>query len=192
MGLVRWHEEAFPFFRGKEGHFAVLHPGAGDGRRRWPPEKFARLGMLLLEAGEEVVVVGAGEERPLVDEVAGRMGGKAIDLWGKLSVGGLVGLLSMYSIMVGNDSGPLHLAAAVGAPVVGIFWCGNAITSSTLTRTRARPVLSWQLECPVCGVNCIYGSCDHHESFVDSITVEEVAEQAMELLGNRRKSKGEG
>ena len=87
----------------------------------------------------------------------------AQDVCGALSLGGLVGLLARCSFLVANDSGPLHLAEATGAATVGIYWCGNLINAEPITRTRHRPHLSWRLTCPVCGRNCIYDNCDHHE-----------------------------
>jgi ADP-heptose:LPS heptosyltransferase len=161
----------------------VLHPGAGDGRRRWPPEKFAELADGLLEAGARVVVTGTEPERPIVQAVMDAMRGRAQNACGQLSLGGLAGLLSRCALVVGNDSGPLHVAEAVGAPTVGIYWCGNLINAEPITRGRHRPHLSWQLECPVCGRNCIHDHCDHHDSFVAEVEVGDVLASCLELLG---------
>jgi ADP-heptose:LPS heptosyltransferase len=84
--------------------------------------------------------------------------------------------------MVANDTGPLHLAAAVGAATVGVFWCGNMINAGPVTRSRHRPAISWRLECPVCGTNCITGSCEHDESFVAGVPVAEVRSAVLDLL----------
>lgn len=166
----------------------AITPGAGDGRRRWPPEKFAWVADRLAETGARVVVPGIEAERGLVESVAHHMRTGAENLCGRLSLGGLAGLLSRCALLVGNDSGPLHLAKAVGTPAVGIYWCGNLITAEPATRATHRPVLSWNLECPVCRINCIYSKCDHHESFVANIAVEEVYEQAIDLLNSGQKS----
>ncbi|HWV34522.1 MAG TPA: glycosyltransferase family 9 protein [Thermomicrobiales bacterium] len=161
----------------------VIHPGAGDPRRRWPTQKFAAIGDALAAKGARVVVIGAWkDERPLVEAVVEEMTAAAIPLWDRLSLGGLAGLLSRCDLIVSNDSGPLHVAAAVGAPTVGIYWCFNLVTAGSLTRARHRPVSSWRLECPVCGVNSVEGSCEHRESFVADVPVEEVLAQALDLL----------
>lgn len=161
----------------------VIHPGAGDPRRRWPTQKFAAIGDALAAEGARVVVIGAwADERPLVEAVVEEMTAAAIPLWDRLSLGGLAGLLSRCDLIVSNDSGPLHVAAAVGASTVGIYWCFNLVTAGSLTRTRHRPVSSWRLECPVCGVSCVEGTCDHRESFVADVPVEEVLAQALDLL----------
>lgn len=161
---------------------AVLHPGATDSRRRWPPEHFAAVGDALAERGAHVVVTGGQDEADLVGDVVERMEAKATALAGTLSTGGLAGLLSCCAVVVSNDSGPLHLAAAVGASTVGVFWCGNLITAGPVTRSRHRPAISWRLDCPVCGTNCITGSCTHTASFVDDVPVEEVRTSALDLL----------
>lgn len=160
----------------------VLVPGAGDGRRRWPPEKFAALARRLADAGARVIVSGGVSDQPVVDAIVRQADARSLEVCNTLSLGGLAGLLARCTLVVGNDSGPLQLAGAVGTATVGIYWCGNLITAEPITRRRHRPLLSWRLECPVCGVNCIYGTCGHHQSFVADVTIDEVWEQAADLL----------
>lgn len=162
----------------------ALHPGATDGRRRWPAQNFAALGDALASVGAEVVVTGDAADAPLVEEVVDRMETKATGLAGVLSTGGLAGLLSRCRVVVSNDTGPLHLAAAVGTATVGIFWCGNLINAGPVNRARHRPAISWVLDCPECGVNCITGACDHEASFVTGASAEEVRSVALDLFGS--------
>lgn len=121
-------DEAQRLVPNAEKPLALLHPGATDPRRRWPVEKLAAVGDALALAGAHVVVSGTEPERALVEAVVNRMGVEAQNVCGRLSLGGLAGLLSRCRVVVSNDSGPLHLAAAVGAATVGIYWCGNLIT----------------------------------------------------------------
>lgn len=168
--------------------FAVLHPGASDRRRQWPPEFFGNLAIKLYEHGLDVYVTGIASESYLAEVVAAKSRGIAINLAGSLSLGGLAGLLSQAEVVVSNDTGPLHLADAVGAKTVGIYWCSNLITASILNRTRHRPHSSWILLCPVCGAN--YGQakfmyrrvCGHEVSFVSDVTVSQVYESVLSLL----------
>jgi ADP-heptose:LPS heptosyltransferase len=160
----------------------VIHPGAGDGRRHWPPDKFASVADALADAGARVAVSGAAWERPLVDGVIERMRAPAIDLRGRVSLRGLLGVLSRARLVVGNDSGPLHLAWAVGTATVGIYWCGNVINAGHLTRTHHRLAISWQIHCPVCGNDTTKQECPHHESFVADVPVDEVQALAMDLF----------
>lgn len=161
----------------------ALHPGAGDERRRWPAGKFSTVGDALAGEGAHVAVVGVEEDRSLISEVVDGMNYEALDLCGRLSLKGLAGLLSRCEVVVSNDSGPLHLAAAVGAATVGIYWGPNLITASPPTRNRHRPALSWRPDCPVCGASFFYGDgCEHTASVVADVPVEEVTGSALDLL----------
>lgn len=164
----------------------VLHPGATDSRRRWPPEHFAAVAELVIDAGAQAAVIGTEDEaelaRQIVAAVPGAVPGVVHDLTGRLSVSGLTGLLARSAVVVADDSGPLHLAAAVGAATVGIYWCGNLINAGPMTRSRHRPAISWQLACPECGLDCTRVTCGHRGSFVADVTVDEVATSALELL----------
>lgn len=160
----------------------ALHPGAGDPRRQWPPGKFAAVGDFLAEAGARVVIVGVEEDRALVSGIAATMSHEAIDLCGRLSLAGLAGVLSRCAVVVSNDSGPLHLAGAVGAATVGLYWGPNLINAGPPTRARHRPALSWRSHCPVCGATLFDNDCGHAVSVIADISTEEVAEYALELL----------
>jgi ADP-heptose:LPS heptosyltransferase len=161
--------------------FALLHPGATDTRRRWPEEKFAQVGRALLEEGHAVCITGTTDEEAVCARVATAAPG-AVNLFGRLSLGGLTGLLADASVAVANDTGPLHLARAAGAPTVAIYWIGNYINAPPPDMLRHRSQLSWRLECPACGTNCIESSCPHRDSFVAEIEAEAVRRSAFELL----------
>lgn len=163
----------------------ALHPGATDPRRRWPPEQFATVGDALVAAGAQVIVTGVPEEQELVEAVVHTMKEPARNLCGRVSPGGLAGLFSACRVVVSNDTGPLHLARAVGTPTVGIYWCFNLINGGPITRARHRTATSWRLTCPVCGTNCLTSSCTHQESFVADVPLEDVLEPALDLLRNQ-------
>jgi ADP-heptose:LPS heptosyltransferase len=169
----------------------ALHPGVTDPRRQWPVERFAEVGDALAAAGCEVVVTGTSAERDLVARVCSGIRGEAPNLAGTLTLGGLAALYESCAVVVANDTGPLHLAGAVGAGTVGLYWIGNLINGAPPTRTRHRPIASWQIHCPQCGVDCtrdIYphrggdAGCDHRNSFLTDIPVPEVLHEARELL----------
>ncbi len=160
----------------------VLHPGATDARRRWPAARFAAVGDALAEEGLRVAVTAAPAEAEVVAAVLAAMRHDAVDLCGRLSLGGLVGLLRRATLLVGNDSGPLHVAGAVGTATVGIYWGGNLVNGSPPFRARHRPVASFRTACPVCAADCITEGCDHDASFVADAPVDEVLEGARDLL----------
>src|SRR5205085_204860 len=105
---------------------AVLHPGGGANpgmrleSKRWPVERFAAMGARLWAQGlRPVVVCGRGEEQLGAELAAGLPG--AIELGARLSLAGLGAVAERAGLYVGNDSGPTHLALAVGAPTVAVF-----------------------------------------------------------------------
>jgi ADP-heptose:LPS heptosyltransferase len=162
----------------------VLHPGANDLRRRWPVERLAAVGNELTRKGARLAVVGTATEQPLVDQLLAGLEGDAADLAGRLGLGGLAGLLERATLLVGNDSGPRHLAAAVGTATVAIFWCASLGTYGPLYRARHRAPTSWRLHCPLCGAHGLQQDCRtrHEASFVADITVDEVLAEALDLL----------
>jgi ADP-heptose:LPS heptosyltransferase len=101
--------------------FAVVHPGSGGSARDWPPERFASLAGGLVQKGVTVLVTGSTAEGPLVDRVVSACGGGVIRAAGVFSLQELAAVLEFCSLFVGNSSGPLHLAVAMGAPVVGLY-----------------------------------------------------------------------
>lgn len=175
-------EESYRIFPLEDPLLVAIHPGATDPRRYWPTTRFAVVGDALAAAGASVVVIGTADEGYLARSIIATMKYQAHDLSGKLSINGLTGLLSRCTLVVANDSGPRHLAEAVGTATVSIYWCGNLITAGPVTRTRHRPLVSWQLTCPVCGADARVGHCEHRDSFVATVPTEDVLEQALDLF----------
>ena len=171
---------ALPFTRGER--LVVLQPGATDPRRCWPAQGFAALGDRLAQAGMQVAVNGSVGEAALVDAVAGNMRHPVHSLAGKLGLGGLCGLLERAALVVSNDTGPLHLALALGVPSVGIFWLSNLIEGMPLRQFHLRAALSLQTRCPVCGQDNIVMRCPHDESFVADVGLEQVERLARSLI----------
>ncbi|MBV9358778.1 MAG: glycosyltransferase family 9 protein [Chloroflexi bacterium] len=178
-------EEASRLLPASSARLVALHPGATDPRRRWSPAAFARVGRALLEQDVDLIVTGGPDEQELARCVLDQMPNGARNLCGQLSLGGLVGALAACDVVVANDTGPLHLAAAVGTSTVGIYWCGNLINGGPLFRTRHRPFASWRLTCNVCGANTITFRCAHEVSFVDEVPVDDVLLATRQLLADR-------
>jgi lipopolysaccharide heptosyltransferase II len=102
--------------------FAGLAPGANWPFRRWPPERFGALARLISERlGMPSVVTGSEEDSLLAEAVVEHSGGSAVSLAGRGDIRGLAGVASRAAVFVANDSGPLHVAASQGTPVVGLF-----------------------------------------------------------------------
>jgi len=105
--------------------YVVLHPGASSPSRRWPLASFAEVARRLHADGLRVVVTGSAGERDLVSGLAGRAGVPVTDVCGRTDLPGLALLLRDSAVLVGNDTGTAHLAAAVGARSVTIFQPGD-------------------------------------------------------------------
>ncbi|HEY7580005.1 MAG TPA: glycosyltransferase family 9 protein [Acetobacteraceae bacterium] len=101
----------------------AVHPGVGNAMRQWPAEHFASLVNLMVERdGVNAVLIGGPEEAELAGEVLGQIGnrGCVASLIGKTSLQQLPALLQACALYVGNNSGPKHIAAALGVPTIGI------------------------------------------------------------------------
>lgn len=109
---------------GVDGPYAVLHATRGlDYRRvRWPTQRFAELGdAMARECDVAIALTGSAREAPIVDDVAARMREPHASLAGALDLRGLCGLLANARAVIALDSGPMHVAAALRVPTVGIF-----------------------------------------------------------------------
>ncbi|MFF0490307.1 glycosyltransferase family 9 protein [Nocardia sp. NPDC004068] len=169
----------------------ALHPSATDPRRRWPIDRFARVAAHCLDRGLGVVVLGEHGERELLDTLHDAVrelapeAGKAFEIIVGQDFSTVTGVLARSCLLVGNDSGPRHLAAAVGTPTIGIYWIGNVINAGPLGRGRDRILFSWTTHCPVCGRDCTDETvprCEHDDSFVDSVSVAQVLAEVDSLV----------
>jgi ADP-heptose:LPS heptosyltransferase len=173
--------------------WVVVHPGATDPRRRWPPERFAAVARALLAEQAQVLVVGTPDEGPIAAAVVAHAPG-AVDLAGRLGLPALVGLLADAALLVGNDSGPRHLADALGTPTVSVYWCGNALNAGPITRDRHRLHIGWTLHCPVCAAPAVGGRvpgpCQHEASYVADVAVDDVCDSARAVYAGRVAGRG--
>jgi ADP-heptose:LPS heptosyltransferase len=171
---------------GAGGPLVALHLGASDPRRRWPAARFAVVADVLADAGAQVLLVGHGIEDA---RAAGRLAAAArtrpVDLVGRLGLRALTGVLARCRLVVANDSGPRHLAAALGTPTVGIFLAANALNAGPLLASRSRVALSYRTACPVCGEDQRSSRCAHDASLVADVEVDEVLELVGELFEGR-------
>lgn len=101
--------------------YACIHPGARDERRRWAPENFARVADMLVNGGFRVVLTGTASEAEVAGAVQRSMRHPVVNLAGKTELGVLAALIRNSGILVCNDTGVSHIAAAVGVPSVVIF-----------------------------------------------------------------------
>jgi ADP-heptose:LPS heptosyltransferase len=121
--------------------YACLHPGARALERRWPPEKFAAVGDQLYEIGLQVVITGSEAEHELTRAVAEAMTAPAVDAGGQTGLGELALLISEARLLVSNDTGVSHLAAAFKTPSVILFRTSDPLRWRPLDHQRHRTII---------------------------------------------------
>ncbi|MGI3783304.1 MAG: glycosyltransferase family 9 protein, partial [Janthinobacterium lividum] len=145
-----------------EGPYVVYHPGADAPARRPGAEQSRALVAALVGAGHRVVVTGSRGESTLTGFVAG---GLALDLAGAVDLAGLAAVLDGAEVVVAPNTGPAHLAAAVGTPVVSLFapvvpparWAPYGVPVVLLGDQDAPCRLTRARDCPVPGHPCLDG-----------------------------------
>lgn len=157
--------------------FAALSPGANWEYRRWPAERHAELSRRLRVDGVPSVLTGSEDDRELCDGIAEASRGSAVSLAGRLDVRGLAAALERAAVFVGSDSGPMHIAAAVGTPVVALF--GPNTPERFAPRGAPTRVLRHAYPCSPCEQKrCVRPD----DRCMAAITVDEVFAAAKELL----------
>lgn len=122
--------DADRLLRGANGPFVALYPGSGGYSlaRRWPAERYARVGRGIQERlGEDgrILVVGGESERDLAGAVSRAIGPRALNLAGQTNLRALAAVLRRCALFIGNDGGVMHVANAMGTPTVAIFGPSN-------------------------------------------------------------------
>ena len=169
-----------------EGHLLALAPGARWQTKMWPWERYAELGSRLSsQTGYGAVVLGSREDSQLCDRVARRIGGRARSIAGRTTLLEAGAVLSMCSLLITNDSGLMHLADAVGTPVLAVFGPTSRELGFFPDEDSSR-VMEVELPCRPCTTKgnrkCPEGTHD----CMDKITVEAAMDAALKILNSRR------
>ncbi|MGE5523486.1 MAG: glycosyltransferase family 9 protein, partial [Rhodospirillaceae bacterium] len=164
------HAEQRAIARALEGvakDYVCVHPGARYPSRRWPPERFAAVADALADRGLQIIVTGGSPERPLAEEVIRRMRHTAIDFTGRTTLGTFAALVSRARLVVSNDTGMSHVAAAVQAPSVVISSGADAERWRPLDIARHRTL--WH---PVPCRPCAHWVCPTEHECARGVTVQ--------------------
>jgi lipopolysaccharide heptosyltransferase II len=166
---------------GKGERFIVFHPGASCASKMWPLENFAKAADILADKFDaRSVLVSSPEYIRVGQRVKDLMKKTPVFLCGKISLKDLAALFKKTSLFISNDSGPVHIAAAMGTPVISIF----GRNEKGLSPARWRPLgdKSVVLHRDVGCIKCLAHNCKKDFLCIKSIRVEEVVEKASELL----------
>lgn len=171
--------------RAQGRRYAVVHVGGNWDLKRWPAASFAKwLDAYLERTPDAVVLCGSKAETPLVQEVLrGRRDERLLDLSGRTDLSELVWVLREAVFLLTNDSGPMHVAASQGTPIVGVFGPTSAALTGPVS-AAATERISIDVGCEV---PCYYRSCDRRVC-MEWIGVDTVLEACLRLRALRGSS----
>lgn len=156
-----------------------IHPGSGTIVKQWPAEKWASVADTLAEQLDAVpILTGGDHEMPIAQRIASQMRHKPIIMAGDTRVGQLAALFKRARVVLGADSGPLHLAAAVGAPTVALFGPADPVEFGTWGDSEQHFVLTSDIGCRPCRVLDWVGDDLQYHPCVREITVARVLDAA--------------
>lgn len=165
--------------------WAILHPGSGGSARDWKAENFGRLANVLSQEGYKVVVTGGPGESEIVRRTVQSSENKGIAVVGRLRLKELAAFISRADFLVANSTGPLHIAAAVGTPVIAFYPDIPACSEKRwgpLTE-RKKVFVPERSKCSLCqGRECRSNVC------MDQIEVSNVMQGIHDLVGTLKET----
>jgi heptosyltransferase-2 len=160
-----------------ESKLVAICPGSINSRaKRWPAEAYAALADLLIEDHSQVLLIGSKEEMDVSHQVTTRMRHQATVLTGQTSLDQITAVLGLVDLIVTNDTGPAHVAAALGRPTLVIFGPTNPLTTRPFSLQAE--ILRHPPEC----APCMLRDCPIDHRCMTAITVEEAFERSRLLL----------
>ncbi len=162
-----------------EGQIIIgINPGASYGEaKRWFPDRYAGVADALAQQyGAQVVIFGSSNDLPVAQEVAARMEHPSLMLAGQTTLGQLMGLIKECHLLITNDSGPMHLAAALDVPQLALFGSTSEILTGPLSRNAV--VVKHPVECNPCFLR----KCPIDFRCMKGISVQQVIGAAQEKL----------
>jgi heptosyltransferase-2 len=154
-----------------------VNPGATYGSaKRWYPDRFAAVANELCNRWDgKLVIIGGHSEQSIADEIAAAAEVKCLNLAGRTSVRQLMALIKRCDFFITNDSGPMHIAAVFGVPLVAVFGPTDHTTTSPFSEKAI--VVSRNVEC----APCLLRKCPTDHRCMKSVTFEDVIAAASEL-----------
>ncbi len=155
-----------------------LNPGAAFGpAKRWPAERWAQLAdRLISESGVKVLIFGSAAEIPLAEQIQARMKERAVSLAGRTDLQSLAAAIAAVDLFITNDSGPMHLAAALDVPQIALFGSTDEVATGPFSRRAL--VIHKHVECSP----CLRRTCPIDLRCFTRISPDEVAAAAQEML----------
>ncbi|MCA9917229.1 MAG: glycosyltransferase family 9 protein, partial [Anaerolineales bacterium] len=155
----------------------IIHPGGGEGSlhedplKRWPRERFVLLiNHLARQHKAQILLVGGQQDKALAAAIDGMTSVRCANWAGRVTLGELGALAEIANLYVGNDTGPTHIAAAVGCPTLAIFGPSNPKLSAPYSPKAERVVTLWQ------------GGDERPFTWEEGVTVTQASKAADQLL----------
>lgn len=168
---------------GGAGSYVCVHAGAQLPSRRWMPERFAQVANALADQGHTIVLTGTAGEAGIAQDIAARLAKAPVDLAGKTSLWTLGALVESAALVVSNDTGIMHVAAALGTPSVSVSM-GADVSRWAPLNAEVHRVLWHDMPCRPCS----FRSCPYDHGCATSVSADAVIEAATRALLSRRAS----
>lgn len=162
----------------------LIHPGAQLPSRRWPAARFAEVADALSMRGWQIAITGTSSEAPITDTVIGAMAAPSLHLAGATSLGGLAALVEHARLVVCNDTGISHVAAAMGTPSTVIASGSDTRRWAPLDHERHRVIADY----PPCRP-CAFLDCPYGHPCALNVSVERVLDVALDQLARHSRAR---
>jgi len=161
-----------------EGRWVAINPGAAYGSaKRWYPERFAAVADTLAgELNVRVVLIGGPGEKQIGQDIEEAMTGECLNLIGETSVREMMAVISRCVLMITNDSGPMHVAAALQVPIIAIF--GPTDHTTTYPWSELYQVVRAEVEC----APCLKRTCPTDHRCMLSVSSDDVVKAARKFI----------
>jgi ADP-heptose:LPS heptosyltransferase len=157
----------------------VIFPGASNEIKNWPPERFAALANFMVETYKaRILICGASSDWETQEAVASKVSATVVRLVGKTDLPQIAAILKYSALCIGNDSGPLHLAAAVGTPTLCILGGGHFGRFHPYGDLHRQRLVYKEMDCYHCNWNCIYDRA----LCIQDITVDDVRDVVQQMM----------
>jgi ADP-heptose:LPS heptosyltransferase len=164
----------------------ILHPGVSEERRRYSEDGFIQAGRILSQQLNcRILVTGVGREASIVQTVAEGIGSAAVPLAGMLSLAELIHLIELAPLLIANNTGPIHMAAALGTPVVDVYANTNPQHAPWQVDHR---LLVFDVPCKDCQRNIC--PTDHSGQQLRAVQPHEIVDAALSLWGEQERGLG--
>lgn len=164
-------------FRLEPGRFVVIHPGSRMPSRRWPVERYASVADKVAREGYRVVLTGGAHERDIAQALTARTHEPIIDFCSKTSLGTLAALIAHARLLICNDTGVSHIAAAMGTRSV-VVACGSDVARWAPLNAQRHDVLAKHPKCRP----CMFHSCPYGHECATEISVAQVMRHVRTML----------